>query len=583
MVQLAGDALSALPLPAGRRYGAGARRLRVAAAALAGAPLLLAALALWGWPLGGFLGQALFPGLTHGNLHASLAAFPQAWQGGGAQALRNSFLAATAASLLALPLGAWLAWLRERTQLAWRAWIEAACWLLLVMPGYFVASGWMLLAAPVGPLAHLPWLLAPAQALLGPAGIVLSLAFKALPYTFLALQLSLRGASAAPQEAARVLGLRRGQRLLLAAAALLPALAAGFAAAFAESASDFAIAATLGAGSGTVMATYAIEQSVAALPLNFPAAAAASWMLLGLVVPALLLQAVARRRAVAARSVGGRHRPASPQRLAPRQALLHGAGAALLALLALGVPLLSAASLALGGGARGDGFLHDALQLLPSFGYSLRMAVLAASVTTALAWPAARALGSESRLGRAVDLGLTAAMALPGIVLAAAYVQMYNLPITPWYGGSGLLAMAYVALALPAATRLLQGPVAQLHGSLAEAARVHGLKPWQVLLRIEAPLLAPALGAAWLLAALHVAFELPASQLLYPPGHAPLAVALLNAAAGFQLRLQARLQLLGMGLLMGFAALARWAWARARRAAAPPTPAPAPAPAGAAT
>ncbi len=527
--------------------------------------LALAALALWGWPLGGFLGQALIPGLLHAALHPSLAAFGRAWADGGAGALRNSWLISSLASLLALPLGAWLAWLRERSLLAWRAWIEAGIWLLLVLPGYFVASGWMLLAAPVGPLAHWPWLLAPAQALLGPPGIVLSLAFKALPYTFLALQLSLRAASAAPQEAARVLGLGRWHRLRLAVHALLPALAAGFAAAFAESASDFAVAATLGAGSGTMMATYAIQQSVAAMPVDFPAAAAASWMLLGLVAPALWLQSAARRRVAGARSVGARHRPAPARALARPQALAHAWGAGLLGLLALGVPLLSAGSLALGGIGHGHGFTRAAEQVLPAFGYSLRMAVLAASAATALAWPIARALSSPSRLGRALDLGLTAAMALPGIVLAAAYVQMYNLSITPWYGGSGLLAMAYVALALPAATRLLQGPVAQLHGSLGEAARVHGLSRLQALLRVEWPLLAPALGAAWLMAALHVAFELPASQLLYPAGHAPLAVALLNAASGFQLRLQARLQLLGIALLLGFAALARWAFTRAAR------------------
>jgi iron(III) transport system permease protein len=527
--------------------------------------LALAALALWGWPLGGFLGQALLPGLLHGALHPSLGAFAQAWADGGAGALRNSWLISLLASLIALPLGAWLAWLRERSLLPWRGWIEAGIWLLLVLPGYFVASGWMLLAAPIGPLAPWPWLLSSAQTLLGPPGIVISLAFKALPYTFLALQLSLRAASAAPQEAARVLGLGRAHRLRLAVHALLPALAAGFAAAFAESASDFAVAATLGAGSGTMMATYAIQQSVAAMPVNFPAAAAASWMLLGLVAPALLLQSAARRRAAAARSVGARHRPPPPVALAPAQALAHAGGVAVLGLLALGVPLLSAASLALGGIGHGGGFARAAAQVLPAFGYSLRMAMLAACAATALAWPAARALASGSGLGRAVDLGLTAAMALPGIVLAAAYVQMYNLSVTPWYGGSALLAMAYVALALPAATRLLQGPVAQLHGSLGEAARVHGLSRLQALARVEWPLLAPALGAAWLMAALHVAFELPASQLLYPAGHAPLAVALLNAASGFQLRLQARLQLLGIALLLGFAALARWTFARAAR------------------
>lgn len=539
-----------------------------AASRLGRAGLLLAALALWGWPLGGFLLQAFVPGLVHGDLHVHLGAWAQAWSGGGAQALRNTWLAATLASALALPAGAWLAWLRERTLLRWRGWIEAGIWLLLVMPGYFVASGWMLLAAPVGPLARWPLALGAAQWLLGPAGIVISLAFKALPYTFLALQLSLRAASAGPQEAARVLGLSRRRRLLLAVAALLPALAAGFAAAFAESASDFAIAATLGAGSSTIMATYAIEQAVAALPVNFPAAAAASWMLLALLLPALGLQSLANRRSASVRSLGPRHRPPAPVQTTARAARAHAGGVALLGLLALGVPLLSATAMAFSGNGHASHFWSAAGQVLPAFAYSLRMAVMAATATTLLAWPAARLVGSRHVLGRAVDFGLTAAMALPGIVLAAAYVRMYNLGITPWYGGSGLLAMAYVALSLPAATRLLQAPVAQLHGSLTEAARVHGLSAAQALRRIDWPLLAPALGAAWLMAALHVAFELPASQLLYPAGHAPLAVALLDAASGLQLRLQAQLQLLGMGLLLGFAAIARWSFRRARGASA---------------
>ena len=126
-------------------------------------------------------------------------------------------------------------------------------------------------------------------------------------------------------------------------------------------------------------------------------------------------------------------------------------------------------------------------------------------------------------------------------------------------------ASATVALALPLATKILQGPLAQLHQRLGEAAQVHGLSRLHTLRAIELPLLARALFTAWLLAALHIAFELPASELLYPAGHPPLAVALLDAAAGFQLHLQARLQLLGIALLLTFALTARVAFARLER------------------
>ena len=517
--------------------------------------LILVALALWGWPLGSFLLQAFIPGLLHGTLHLGLHAFADALGAGIAPALRNSLLVALAAALLALPTGGWLAWLRVRSTLAWRAWIEAGVWALLVMPGYVLASGWMLLAAPIGPLRQLPALLGAAQALLGPVGIVLTLALKALPFAYLALQGALEHSGAAAQEAARVHGLRTAQRLRLALAALLPALAAGFAAAYAESISDFAVAATLGAGSGVQLATYSIEQAVNAMPLDFPAAAASSWLLLALVVPALLVQARAGRSGHG--SVGPRHRPAAPVRLSRRATLGHGLAVAMLGLGALATPVLAAAQLALGAGAdAGSG----SAAVLPAVGYSLRLALLAASVTVALAWPLATLLNRRGAAARVLDPLLVGVMALPGVVLAAAYVLAYNQPVTPLYGGTTLLAMAYVALTLPIATKVLQGPLAQLHVRLAEAAQVHGLSRLQTLRAIELPLAARALFSAWLLAALHVAFELPASELLYPAGHPPLAVALLDAAAGFQLQLQARLQLLGIALLLGFALLARLAF-----------------------
>ncbi|MDA8420664.1 MAG: ABC transporter permease subunit [Pseudomonadota bacterium] len=521
----------------------------------------LAACALWGWPLIGFLVTAFVPGLLHGRFAPGIGSFLQALHGGALQALRNSLVVALAAALLALPVGSWLAWLCMRTTLAWRGWIEPAVWLLLVMPGYFLASGWMLLAAPEGPLAHWPWIQDLAGHLLGPAGIILTLAIKALPYPFLATQAAFLSSSAAPLEAARVLGLPRWRQRQIAMALLLPALVAGFAAAFAESISDFSVAATLGAGSGTVLATYAIEQAVNAMPLNFALAAADSWLLLMLIVPVLSGQAWLARRATGHRSLGPRFRPPAPVRPQFTTSLMHALAASLLAALALGAPLVAAGSLALAGRAPSD--LPNLLRaVMPSLRYSLELAMLSASVTVTLAWPIAAAVARRGRAGRLLDFALLAVMALPGIVLAAAYVLAYNQSYTPLYGGSGLLIMAYVALALPAATKVIQGSVARLHDRFAEAARVHGLSRLQTMWHVELPILARPLFSAWLLSVLHIAFELPASELLYPPGHPPLSVALLDSVSAIRLHQQARLQLSGMALLVVFALLARLVFSR---------------------
>ncbi len=176
------------------------------------AGLLLAALAfaaLWAYPLLGFLLSAWIPHVLQGDLRMTLAPLRQAAQGYALHALWNSLWVALLVGALALPLGAWLAWLRVRTDLPARGWIEAGVWLLLIFPDFFLASGWMLLAAPIGPLAHWPAALRLAQLLLGPAGIVITLALKTMPYVYLVTQGSLQNSSAALQEAARVHGLSR--------------------------------------------------------------------------------------------------------------------------------------------------------------------------------------------------------------------------------------------------------------------------------------------------------------------------------------------------------------------------------------
>ncbi|MGC9186045.1 MAG: ABC transporter permease, partial [Thiomonas sp.] len=225
---------------------------------------------------------------------------------------------------------------------------------------------------------------------------------------------------------------------------------------------------------GFTMGTYAIYQAVNGMPLNFPLAAATSWLLLGLVVPALVLQHRVGQRASQHQTLGAKHRPAARVRLRASHQLLHGAALIALAAFALGLPTFAA----LGVAWPHAGWVQIAASLPPllsAIGYSLQLALVAATLTVGIALPVAWLIARPGRVGRVLDVALLAMMALPLIVLAAAYLQAYNQPYAPLYGGSLLLAMAYVALAVPATSRVLMGPVAQLHRSLADAARVHGL------------------------------------------------------------------------------------------------------------
>ncbi|MBF6593021.1 MAG: iron ABC transporter permease [Thermaceae bacterium] len=540
--------------------GAGRLLARVAL----GSTGLAAILLLLVYPLVSFLLLAVFPGLFgQSGQGFSLAAFAQALDGYALQSVLNSLAIGLSSGALAVGLGLYVSWLTQRTTLSVRRLVDGAVWLLLLTPSYLLAIGWLVLTQHGGLLnqagLHWGWLEA---AFSGPIGVALVLAVKHIPFAYLAIAPSWNTIGGELEEAAQVHGIRGGQATLLLAKLLLPAIAAAFAVVFAEALSDFGVAATLGASSNVPLLTYSIYRALYANPLNFPLAAASSWILLALAGIAVWAQARVNRRAAAYAVLSGRGRLA-------RRVVLGGYGKAvawfslgLLGLVALAIPALATVFMSftkvLGDGLNWANLGLDNYQtvlrqgdLLGPLTYSGMLAGLAATTALVLALVLASVLSSGSRLARGLDVVLLGTLALPGLVLAAGYIFAYNQPFLPLYGTSLLLGMAYAAGAMPSSSRILLGPLTQLHHSLGEAARVHGVSGLGVLRRITLPLLAQPLLYAWLLAASGIVFELPASELLYPPGQPPLAVALLKSVHNFDFGLSTALEVVAVAIVVG--------------------------------
>lgn len=557
------------PARAARRGG---RALAQLPRALGGGLVALSAGVLLAYPVVSFLLLALVPGLF-GQEGGGVGSFSRALSGSALEALRNSVLVGLASAGLAALLGLWLSWLTGRTTLREARLVDGLVWVLLLTPSYLVSVGWLALVQRGGVLNGLglgwDW---PGNLILGPVGVTLVLALKGLPFAYLAIAPGWNGIGGELEEAARVHGVRPARSVRLAAGLLLPALAAALCVVFAESLGDFGVASTLAANAHFPVATFNIYRALYANPLDFPLASATSWLLLGASGLALCLQARVARRARAYAALTGRSRP-------PRRAVLSGPGLILsrlglvaLALLALGVPALGTVVSAfvrdLSGGLSPanltlEHFVRAArVGIAGPFAYSALMGLTAATLAVGLGLALAGLLARPSRLARGLDLLLLGAMALPGLVLAAGYIFAFNQPFLPIYGTSFLLAAAYAAGGMPAASRLLLGPLTQLHRSLGEAAQAHGLRPAGVLRRVTLPLLAVPLFSAWLLAATHVVFELPMSQLLYPPGSPPLPVALTNLVANYDYSLGAALELEAVALVLLAVAALRWLFAR---------------------
>jgi iron(III) transport system permease protein len=267
----------------------------------------------------------------------------QSLTGATAVAIVNS-LWVSAAAAIGLLAGFPVAWLAARTTMPGRRWVSGGMWLALLLPSWLPATGWERLVQPQGVMYRVgldwPWV---THLVMGPFGVVLLLGLRCVPFSYLAVSAALNGLGQEFEDAARVHGASRWQALRLIVPILAPALMSALAIGFAESISDFGVAATLAYNSNFTLATYALYAAIGNFPPSFPLAAGMSWLLVLAVSIPLFLQA----RALRGRSyaiLSGRTRQAVRRRLSRLEAVLAGSGLGLFFLVILGIP-----------GRRGDG------------------------------------------------------------------------------------------------------------------------------------------------------------------------------------------------------------------------------------
>ncbi|MEZ0068765.1 iron(III) transport system permease protein [Streptacidiphilus sp. MAP12-20] len=526
-------------------------------------------------PVGGFLLVAVSPRLLgQGDAWFTWSPFQQVLSGWTARALVDTLLVGLGSALLATVVALALAWLTERTTLAGRGLWRLLLWALLLAPSYLESLGWTWLVEPQGVLSRVlgqdP---AALRALVfGPAGVIWVLASRGVPFAYLAVSALLRGMGREFEDAARTHGTGRLGTFRLLLPILAPGLWAALAIVFAESISDFGVAATLASQGSFPLLTGAMEQAIGTFPADFPLASAMGWLLLTLVALALLAQ----RRSMRGRSfqiLSGRTRPARRTRLGRRGQLAALTGVGGFFLLALGVPAFGAAAASLlpSGGkvssaALGlDNFRHvlHSTEMVSALGYSARLAAITACAAVVLGAVAGRALARSSggRAGRVLDMLLLAAIALPSVLLASGYIFTYNLPIASdlgidLYGTTTLLVLGYLAGALPSAARLLSGSLGQVSDQLLWAARTHGRPAASAWTGAVLPLVAGSLVWAWLIAFCGTLLELPISQLLAPPGQEPLSVAITHQLQGYDLGAGAAMTVLVVAATVVLIALA---------------------------
>ena len=228
-----------------------------------------------------FLVLAVSPRLfDQGTQWFTLSYLRNAFTGATIEALLNSIMVSSAAAALGLALGFPIAWAASRTTLPGRQLVAGGMWLVLLLPSWLPALGWVRLVEVDGVMyrigLNLPFV---THAILGPFGVVLLLGLRCVPFAFLALSAALAGLGQEFEDAARTHGASRFQAMRLITPILAPAIWSALAIGFAESVSDFGVAATLAYKSHFTLATYQLYEAIDNFPPSFPAAAAMAWLL----------------------------------------------------------------------------------------------------------------------------------------------------------------------------------------------------------------------------------------------------------------------------------------------------------------
>ncbi len=465
----------------------------------------------------------------------------------------NTLMLATGTSAATVLLGAPTAWLLARSDVPRPQLLRTALAMPYAIPPYVMAIGWITLLNPRSGLLNA----AIEQTLgLGPinlystGGMIFVLSLSYFPLVMLQTYAALMGLDPSLEEAARTSGASPWRVVIDVTLPLVsPAIASGALLTFLIGMASFGVPYLVGHPGRVEVLTTAIYNAIDVGTEEHLARAVALAVLLGTVAAgALLLNRVlvGRGKALQGGKAGRQNRVALGPWRTPATVALWA-----LVTLALGVPLLVLVGTSLMT-AWGRGLAMDNLSLanyaqvfgdrrtLSAIATSVGLAASAATICVLLGTIASYMRDRTTLPGRRIIPFLAELpYAIPGTVLAMGFILAFSQEL--WiiladtvyikillFNTAWILLAAYCVKYLAFGVRTADAALTQVDVSLEEAARTSGASPLKVLIEIVAPLLRPALVAAWVLVFLPALGEITMSILLFGPETRTLGVLLFD-------------------------------------------------------
>jgi len=472
-------------------------------------------------------GNISLGGLTLDNL--ILLASPEALG-----ALGNSLMVGAGSAVVALVLGAFLAFVCARTDAPLRKFIFFIGMAPMFIPALVGALAWSLLSSPSA--GYLNILLRDLGIdfvinIYSLPGLIFVLGIFYAPYAFLLMHSSLSMMNADLEEAATVHGATLKTMLRTVTLPLaLPAVLGSAILVFALTMENFPVAQVIGNPAGIdTLPTY-IYRLMSATPAKSNQAASIAIVLTAalLIITVIQQRILNKRKFTTVTGKGNRPRQVPLRKLRwpfTIIALAYFAVAVVLPMLALltasmqATPFVASISQLFETGAMSFAKLADVLgshDFQLALRNSVMVAVLAAIAGTTLSFIASYVrYRTKSRLGQLIELIAMTPLAVPAIVMGIGLLWTWLLLPVPVYGTLAILAIACVAVFLPQGYRGISASMLQMDQDLEDSAVMLGARRAKAIVSVTLPLMRVGITSSFLLFLMLSMRELSASIFLF--------------------------------------------------------------------
>ena len=490
------------------------------------------------------------PGISGSLTVENYFALFQNWRLPGA--LLNSLIFSAGSSFLAFFGGLYLAWITERTNVAWRAAIYTAVLVPMIVPGILTTVGWILLfgrRTGIVNIVAMQYLgLSEPIEINNMVGMIWVQGTDQIPLVFLLLAAALRSMDPSLEEAAMVAGsgiVRTTMRITLRV--LLPAILAVWMITFVRAIENFEVPALIGMPAGILVFATEVYLATKSVPTDFGMASTFAVVYLAITTVGVIFYLRWTTASEQYATITGKgFRPAAFDLGRWRIPFACLTLALCLVLFILPVLVVFWSSFLPFYMAPSQDALasltvenYQALWNHPlvhrglwnSFVLGISSSTLTMLLTAISAWIVVR---TNWRGKGVLDFLAFSPIAMPGLVLGIAILWLYLILPVPVYGTLWILLIAYVTKYLPYGMRACSSSMLQIKKELEEASEASGAAWSHTFKRVILPLLAPGFVAGWIYVITHSFRELSTSIMLYRSGTEVIAIVLFEMWDGGQ-------------------------------------------------